>query len=87
MRITLFMLIPLIIVPIILFIVEFFLCKKQSKFATILPIITACGFILTGFHAIITAGIMFGIFFVMKYLDKEKQSKQSELQKMNIQDL
>ncbi len=80
-------LIVLLIVPVLLFVFEFFLCKKKSKFALMLPIIPACCFIFMGFYALIISAIMFGIYFIMKHIEKEKKDKQSELDKMNIQDL
>lgn len=69
--------------PILLFILEFFLCKNNSKMAKILPIIVACSFLIFGFYSLIIAGIMYGIYFIMK----RKQDKITELDKMNIQDL
>ncbi len=77
----------ILIISIILFAAEFYLCKKKSKAALILPIVIACFFILIGVYALIVAAIMFGIYFIMKHIDAELQKKQSELAKMTIQDL
>lgn len=77
----------IIIIPILLFIFQFYLCKNNSKFALILPTIVACFFIFFGFLALIVSGIMFLIYFIMKHLQKETQVIQSDLEKMNIQDL
>lgn len=74
-------------VPIISFGLEFFFCRINSKVAVILPIVMACFFVVLGFYALIIAAIMFGIYFVMRYLKKEKQVKLSEIEKMNIEDL
>lgn len=77
----------IILIPVLLFLLEFYFCKKQLKFALTLPIITACFFVVFGFYALIISAIMFVIYFVMKHIQKEQQYKQSELDKMNIQDL
>lgn len=87
MRFATFMIFAIILVPVLLFAFEFYLCKKKSKFALVLPTIAACCFLLVGFYAIIISAIMFGIYLVVKHMDKEAQSKQSELDKMNILDL
>ena len=87
MRIATFTLFGMILIPALLFVFEFYLCKQKSKIALIFPIIVACFFVLIGFYALIISAIMFGIYFVMKHIDNENQSKQSELDKMNIQDL
>ena len=87
MKIVTFILVGIILIPALLFCFEFYLCKKNSKFALILPIITACFFILVGFYALIISAIMFGIYFIMKHIGEKNQTKQSELDKMNIQDL
>jgi len=76
-----------ILLPTLLFLLEWYLCKKQSKFAIILPVIVACFFVLLGFLAIGVAGIMFLIYFVMKHTENEYQKKLSEIDKMNIEDL
>lgn len=81
------MMIFIISMPILLFVTEFYLCKKESKFALILPIIVATFFVFFGFYPLIISGIMFGIYFVMKHIEKENKSKQCEIEKMNIQDL
>ncbi|PKM49667.1 MAG: hypothetical protein CVV02_15060 [Firmicutes bacterium HGW-Firmicutes-7] len=79
-------LMTLMIIPLVLFFVEYLLAKKQSKLAVILPVVVLCFAVLIPFIAI-TSIIMFVIYFVVKYLDKEKQEKLSEIDKMNIQDL
>ncbi len=61
--------------------------KRNSKIAIILPIIIACFFVILGFYAVIIAAIMYGIYFVVQYVEKDKQSKLSEIEKMNIEDL
>lgn len=82
-----FIALGIVLLPALLFVFQFYLCKKNSSFALVLPIIVACFFILFGFYALIIAAIMYGIYFVMKYVEKEKCSKQNELERMNIQDL
>lgn len=84
-RVT-FILFVLIIIPLILFYIEYRLAKEQSKFAIILPVIVLCFAVIIPFVAL-TSIIMFVIYFVVKYLEKEKQEKLSEIEKMNIQDL
>lgn len=49
--------------------------------------VVACFFILLGVYAVIISGTMFGIYFVYRQIEKDKQSKKSEIDKMNIQDL
>lgn len=80
-------LIVLLLLPVLLFLFEFYLCKKKSKFVLVLPIISACFFIVIGVYALIISAILFGIYFSMKHIEKEKQDKQSELNKMYMQDL
>lgn len=87
MKIMTSIILGIILIPVLLFLFEFYLCKKQSKFALVLPIITACFFVVIGFYALIISAIMFVIYFAMKHIEKEQQYKQSELDKMNIQDL
>lgn len=72
--------------PIILFIIEYRLAKKESKFAIILPVIVMCFAVIIPIIAI-TGIIMFVIYFVVKNGEKERKEKISELEKMNIQDL
>ncbi len=73
-------------IPLVLFFVEYMLAKKQSKLAVILPTIVLCFAVILPIVAI-TAIIMFVIYFVVRHLEKEKQEKMSEIEKMNIQDL
>ncbi len=86
MQIT-FTLFSVVLISTILFALQFYLCKKGSKVSLILPTVVACFFVLIGIYALIVAGIMFGIYFIMKHIRESAQSKQSELDKMNIQDL
>ncbi len=76
----------LLIVPLILFYIEYRLAKIQSKTAIILPVVILCFSVIAPFIAI-TSIIMFVIYFVVRYLEKEKREKLSEIDKMNIQDL
>jgi len=85
MRVT-FILIVLMIIPLILFYIEYKLAKQQSILAVILPTIVLCFAIIIPIFAV-TSIIMFVINYVVKYLEKEKQGKMSEIEKMNIQDL
>ncbi len=87
MRLSVIFALTIIIIPALLFIFEFYLCKKASRFALILPIIVACFFVVFGIYAIITSAIMFLIYFILKHIEKQRQEKQSELNRMNIQDL
>ena len=86
-RIGTVILLMIVLIPVLLFILEFYLCKKDSKWALIIPMVVACFFILLGFYAVIISGTMFGIYFVYRQIEKDKQSKKSEIDKMNIQDL
>lgn len=72
---------------ILLFALEFFLCKVNSTIALVIPIIIACSFVFLGYFPLIVAAIMYTTFFVMRYIEKEKRKKLSELEKMNIKDL
>lgn len=74
------------IVPLILFYIEYRLAKIHSRMAIILPVVILCFSVIVPFVAI-TSIIMFVIYFVEKYLEKEKREKLSEIEKMNIQDL
>ena len=76
--------IQFIIVPIILFGIEYFLSKKSSKFAVILPTIILFISIFLGIVYILVSVIMFAIWYLVK---KSKEKKLSEIIKMNIQDL
>ncbi len=87
MKITFVVAILLLIVPACLFFLQYRLCKKQSNFALILPIIVACFFVILGFYALIISGIMYGIYFIMKKLEKDKQDKEDDVKRMTIQDL
>ncbi len=81
------LLVFIITIPTMLFIIEFLLCKKHSKFAVVLPVIVACFAVLFGFLAIMVSAIMFLIYFVFTFSEKEKIKKLSEIDKMNIEDL
>lgn len=76
----------MIIIPAVLFFVEYKLAKKQSRMAVILPVIVLCFAVIILYFAIY-AVIMFAIYFLVKYLEKERLEKLSEIDKMNIQDL
>lgn len=77
----------LMMLPVLLFLFEFYLSKKNSKFASTLPVLVACCFAFVGFYAVIIAAIMFAIYFIVKHIEKEKKEEKSELDKMSIQDL
>ena len=70
-----------------LLIVEWYLCKKESQYASKLPIIVACFFIIIGLYALIVAGLMGIIYYVMNNLISKKDRTASEIKKMNIYDL
>lgn len=80
-------LILVITLPMILFILEWYLCKKESKFAIFIPVIVACFFVLFGFQVLGISAIMLLIYVVMKCVLNEKRKSLSEIDKMNIQDL
>jgi hypothetical protein len=82
--IGLFNLINFIIIPIILFFVEYILAKKASKFAIILPTMALFISIFLGAFYILISAIMFLIWHLVK---KSAEKKLSEIDKMNIQDL
>lgn len=71
------------IVPIILLMVEVFLAKKDFMGGILLPSAVACTFVILGFYSLAVAGVMFLIYFVTRYLEKEKYSKLSEIDKIN----
>lgn len=75
------------IVPIILLVIEAFLAKKDFMGGILLPATVACTFVILGFYSLAVAGVMLLIYFVTRYLEKEKYSKLSEIDKMNIKDL
>lgn len=75
------------IIPIILLIIEVFLAKKDFMGGILLPAAVACTFVSLGFYSLAVAGVMFLIYFVTRYLEKEKYSKLSEIDKMNIKNL
>ncbi len=87
MKITLFIVIFLLILPIILFYSQYRLCKKKSKFALILPTIVLAFSVIVGYFGIIISITMFLMYFITNYLEKEKQNKKFEMDKMNIEDL
>ncbi len=87
MKTLLFIMAGMVLIPIILVSIEFYLCKKSSKMALILPIIVACFFVLLGLYALIMSAILFAIYFIMNHIKKEKLNDSNELNKMNIQDL
>ncbi len=87
MRITAFMIIIFLALPIILFFMQYKLCKKKSKWALILPTIVASFSALVGYYTLILSAVMFLMYFVNEKLEKEKQSIKSEIEKMNIEDL
>ncbi len=87
MRTNIVILVVVILLPALLALLQYYLCKKKSKIALILPIVSACVFVFVGFYAFIITGILFAIYFIVKYAENEKNNKQSELDKMNIQDL
>ncbi|MDD4047156.1 MAG: hypothetical protein WCR90_05750 [Sedimentibacter sp.] len=74
------------IIPLILFYIEYRLAKQQSKLAIILPTIVLCFAIIMPIN-VLTSIIMFVINYVVNYMRKEKSDKMSEIDKMNIQDL
>lgn len=86
MESTVFFLIIFCTVPLLLLLLQYMLCKRKSKMALFLPLIVASFFIIFGLSALILSAIMFGIYFVMRYLEKEKQATLSELEKMDIED-
>ena len=67
---SLIVLTVLMIIPLILFFIEYKLAKQQSKLAIILPTVVLCFAIIMPIIAI-TSIIMFVIYFVVKYLEKE----------------
>ncbi len=86
MRITI-VLFAMVVIPIILIFVQWYLCKKSSKLALILPLIVACFTVIVGFLALGLSAVMFLIYFVHNHLEKQKRSRLSEIEKMNIEDL
>ncbi|MEG1500589.1 MAG: hypothetical protein RR396_01385 [Clostridiales bacterium] len=87
MKIATGLILTMITLPVILFIIEYFLAKNKNRAAMILPMIVACFFAIAGFYALIIGAIMFAINLIMQHIDKEKQAKLSEIEKMNIEDL
>ena len=76
-----------ILVPVLLFICEVILAKKGSKGAVILPVVVACFAIILGYYALIVALVIAAIYLAINHLNKKKQNQNSEIDKMNINDL
>ena len=55
--------------------------------AIILPVIVLCFAVILGFYPIIIAAIMAVIYLVVNHLNKMKDNQNSEIDKMNINDL
>ena len=80
-------LILVITVPMILLVLQWYLCKREFKFAIVLPAIVACFYLLFGLKLIGVSAIMLLIYVVMTYVLEEKKKITSEIEKMTIQDL
>ena len=76
-----------IIIPLLLFICEVILAKKGSKLAVILPVIVLCFAVILGYYPIIIAAVMAVIYLAVNHLKKIKDNQNSEIDKMNINDL
>ena len=76
-----------ITIPVILFTLQWYLCKKKSKHAIFLPIIVGCLYILLGLPVLGVSVIMLLIYIVMTYILNEKKKRTLEIEKMTIQDL
>lgn len=87
MRINMMMLCMLIVMPMILYVVEYWLAKNQHKAALILPIVVACFMVIFGLYAIMVAAIMFVIYYIQKLKHKKASEELSELEKMRLNDL
>ena len=70
-----------------LLILQWYLCKKESTFASKLPFVVACFFILLGLYALIIAGLMGIIYYLMNNEKSKKNIMATEIKKMNINDL
>ncbi len=77
----------LLFVPIILFALEIIAYKINKVAALIIPLFIVFSSILFSFYALITAAIMYGIFFIMNYVEKQNKERKAEMEKMNIKDL
>ena len=71
-----------ITIPVILFTLQWYLCKKKSKHAIFLPIIVGCLYILLGLPVLGVSVIM-----LLTYILNEKKKRTLEIEKMTIQDL
>lgn len=80
-------LILVLTVPIILVILQWYLCKIKSKYAIFLPGIVACLYILLGLPVLGVSVIMLLIYIVMTYVLSDKKKRTLEVEKMTIQDL
>ncbi len=87
MAVNLIFMILLVMIPLVLLLVEYFLVKRKSVAALILPVVVACFGIVIGVYPLIVAAIMFLIYFVYNKVEKMKQQNNNEIEKMNIQDL
>lgn len=76
-----------ITVPIILLVLQWYLCKKKFKFAIVLPAIVACFYLLLGLPLIGVSSIMLLIYIIMTCVLREKKKRTLEIEKMTIQDL
>ncbi|GEM_PF-2062189 len=75
------------IVPAILIVLEIYFCKNQMRAALIMPVVVACCFIIFGIYAFMLAAVLFIIYYVFNHLQKVKESKSKEIDKMSIEDL
>ncbi len=84
MRIMIFYMLIMVVVPLALISWQYNLCKKNSKHTLVLPKIAAVLTIFFGFYFLVIALILFYMHYEKQ---KEKKEKVSEIRKMNIEDL
>lgn len=87
MRSTLAVMLLFLLIPIVLILLQCYLCKKDSPFAIKLPIIAACFFIFFGFYAFGWAVILYAIYYISQKQKFKHTKTVDELDKMNIEDL
>lgn len=91
MAASMYILAVLLVVPLLCFVIEFFLAAKHPTGGLVFPVVIMCLFVLFGYITLIWGAIMFLIYFIVQHLkkkkDAEEQKKLAEMDRMNIHDL
>lgn len=62
------------VISIVLFILEYFLARKLSKFAAVLPVVVLGNIIYFGMYCAFVSFVMFAIYFIVKYSNRKMAS-------------